>query len=257
MKKWVSGIFFILLLGFTLYGTSKPWNKDLSIKINSFTLRPYKFGIYLSPAQGEFYNFSPYDFFLKYKDHTIEKLISTESGFKAEEFTTQATIIKEKVDIVKSYFQLSFPTVKFMDKNTNITIRTSVNGNKLFVWAENIPKRLRDNTLILTMSFNDYDCIFDSTGVLYYSAEENLPFCLEKIPYNISSSNSQPGTTKRGINLFIISNKHNGTIKLKDDIYSYRSLQINKEGLLIEVELNEPNNKLGIELFDSIEDALL
>lgn len=257
MKKWVSGIIFVLLLGFTLYGTSEPWNKDLSAKINSFILKPYKYGIYLSPIQGEFYNFSPYDFFLKYEDNTIEKIIDTKSTVMAEEFTIQATILKEKVDIIKSYFQLSFPTVTFMDETTNISMRTSVVGNKLYIWAENIPQRLRKNSLVLTMSFNEYDCVFDSAGNLHYATEENLPLFLEKIPYKMSTNNSDVSAVNRGTNLLIMSTKHNSVIKIKDDIYSYKSLKINKEDLTVEIELTEPGKKLGVEVFDSLEEALL
>ncbi len=256
MKKCLSGILFVLLLGITLYGTSKPWNKDLSIKIGSFTLKPYKYGIYLSPIQGVFYNFSPYDAYLKYKDETIEKLISSDSVVIAEEFTTQATIIKEKTDVIKSYFQLSFPVVTFMDEDSNIPIKTSVLGNKVSIWLENVPSRLRESSLVMTMSFNEYDYVFDSAGNIHYVKEEDLPLLLSKLPPNMALNSKEAQEVNRAINLLIMSKKHNSIVRIQDSLGVYKSIKVNKEGLLIEVELMSPDRKLVVEVFDSLEEAL-
>ena len=255
VKKLLSGIAFILLLGLTLYGTNEPWNKDISQKVRGFTLKPYKFGLYISPTPGVFYNISPYDAYLKYTDGTTEKLVDTKEPTFAKEISNQKSLLQAKAEIIQVYFQTKDPIATFTNKEFDLVLKSKIKDNKIHIWVENLPRRLRNYNVVMTISFNESDFILSDEKKLYYPEGVGST---DKFKDVLGSQQVQQAEKEHLIpstkGVVIVSGEYTGGMKINPEVNNYNSITLNIANGLIEVELQSSENEIVIEVFDSLEE---
>ena len=257
MKKLVLFITFLALICISVYGIKNPWNENVVQKTGNFTLSPYKYGLYISPTSGIFYNFSPYDAYFKYSETSTEKFVDIKEGLIAKELNIKRSLLQTKYEAILSYFGLADPVVTFANKGTSFAFKSHIEENEIEVWIENVPERFRQNTIVMTMTFDENDYLFDIEKNLYFSrgpskAEEFIE--LYGVPLKpLEQENDKVLLTKPTI---IANNSYNGAILINPNSAKYEAVYLNKPYRIIEFELKPGENRITVEVFDSVKELL-
>ncbi len=263
LNKGLKLLLFICLLIVSLYGRSIPIDKDMYAEINRFTVRPYKYGLYVTELpSGIFYNFSAYDAYYTDPEGVEHRLMSQNPQIQSKEsylrYSSQAFIAKAYS--VLSYFDITRPTASFDTSSGEIILRAIPEGNKVHFRLEKIPEGLiQSDKLTLTLSFNEDDIIFDQEGNLYTDNEnETIQEFTEISGFELKKLENLP--QKIGVKykqaLFVANKNTNGIIKIKLDNPNYNDSFVNLEKGLFEFDLvSKDSPEIVVELYESFEEA--
>ena len=257
MKKALYFLTFIALLIFTIYGINNSRNVETEQIIKGFALKPYKYGLYISPAQGTYYNFSPYDFYLKYEDTTTEKLVKIEEGITAKELNINRNFLRKSLQNVLGYFKIREPSVTFVKDEITIELEAKVTNNKIRIKTLNLPIRLRRNTLVTTLTFSEEDIIFDTDKNLYYPSKiDKVKEFTELNKITLKETEDTNGVIPATQPLIVANTTHNGAILIDPNNPRYEKIVVNNKNKLIEFHMRPNETEISIEVFESLKELL-
>ena len=255
MKKAIYLLIFVSLLGLTMYGINNPRYAETEQRSKGFTLKPYKYGLYISPAQGIYYNFSPYDFYLKYEDNTIEKLVEIEEGIIAKELKANRNFLRKNLQTVLGYFDIVKPSVTFVKDEVAIELEARVTNSEIRIKTLNLPYRLRKNTLVATLTFGENDIIFDTDKNLYYPEQTyKVKEFAELNKIDLKEVKSTVGVTQATQPLIVANMANNGVILIDYNSPSYEKVVVNYKDKLIEFHMKPNETEIDIKVFESLEE---
>ena len=257
MKKAIYFLIFTALLGFTIYGINNPRYIETEQTVKGFTLKPYKYGLCISPIQGTYYNFSPYDFYLKYEDNTTEKLVKIEEGITAKELNINGNFLRKSLQNVLEYFKIVEPFVTFVKDEISIELKAKVTNNEIHIKTSNLPVRLRRNTLVATLTFGEGDIIFDTDKNLYHPTQINkVKEFTELNKIDLKEVKNTTGVIPIIQPLIVARMTHNGTILIDPNRPIYEKVVINNNDRLIEFHMKPNETEITIEIFESLKELL-
>lgn len=266
----------LVLLFIALMGISIPSGEDIHMKIGTFNIRPYNYGLFIEQANSAiFYNVSPFNF---YYENTAFKQISANETSEASQlkdyflpFTGEISLesnlksspLKTPILLVKtalSYFHKENPSATF----SNTAVEASRNGNTAIFRPYKTGRDLKG--LIMTLSFNESDIVFDQEGTLYTNVDQEVKEDFQKVyelTLEASESSESSVSYLQGIqpsrvqSLFVYNYRTPGIFKIKSNNEVQQIRHIDFENNLIEFNLIDQNDpRLEIQLFDSVKGGM-
>lgn len=269
-KKWskyvpyIKLILFLFFVAVLTYGRRIPTDKDIYIQENRFTIRPYKYGLYITEApSGIFYNFSPYDSYYTDDTNAERRIMSLEETTISNEtslrFNNQSLV--SKYFSVLSYFGFIRPTATFETPNGNVVVEAESEDNKIHFRLKEVPaERLKSDKLTLGLSYNEEDFIFDISGNIYSDSDiQAVEEFIEPIELNLKPTEDL--SEKKGIRykeyLFIGNRETTGVIAINLNNESYNDIFINTNKDILEFEVNTTENAtVTVELYEDLKSAV-
>lgn len=239
-------ICFLILLGYVV-----PRDKDSYKKIGYYTLRPYKYGLYIGVNDSyNFYNFSPYnDFYINSDDKETHVLDYNKPYFSEESKSEKAaTHIQRIIPSIKSYFGLQNPVATFKIGNKILVYRSEVHNKNLRIsvdtsnWGDSYIKGF-----VMTLSFNDGDIIYDDTGKVYTDTALETIDMVNRVAKTTLKRSERPYSPNEVKTLFIYNPKTNGVIKVNDVPF-----EVDFAYRLIKFKSSENNRSISLALDDSL-----
>lgn len=247
-----AAIFTLLFLA--LYGRKVPVDKDVYRRIGYFTVRPYKYGLYLTQEpNGVFYNFSPYDFMVETADKKTNLVFegySSESSYRYKNHSVQT-----KAASLLSYFGLTNPSATFITESGKVTLASERKNNEVDIYLKNIPHDFEESGFItMTMSVNPSDLIFDEKRTLY----TNTPLysdiaAIHRLSPAEPVADTYDVTLKKY--LFIANPKTSGVIQVEIDPKKFFNVVVNLKEEQIQFRASMENPSIHMKLLDSMEEV--
>ncbi len=272
----------LALLFVAIMGISVPNGEDIHMKIGTFNIRPYNYGLFIEQANSAiFYNVSPFNFYYanssNYENTAFKQISANETtessqlkdyflpftGEISMEANLKSSPLKMPILLYKtalSYFHKENPSATF----SNTAVEANRNGNTAIFRPYKTGRDL--NGLIMTFSFNDSDIIFDQKGTLYTNIDQEVKEDFEKVyefAFEIQESSESSEAYLQEIepsgvqNILIFNHTTPGIFKIKNNNGIQQIRHIDLDHNLIEFNLLDQNDpRIEIQLFDSVKEGL-
>jgi hypothetical protein len=261
-------LLFLLSLGTMLYGTPSVRDRDIYKKVGYFEIRPYKYGLYMTvPGSGVFYNISPYDAFVRNSEGYQMNLITWENPIESKEPKEIALTTTKHLQImntVTSYFGTNDPKATFESEGYKINYSSEVTGNKLRVYVrEHTLNNLTPGSkLVVGVTFNDSDFVFDEKGTEYNQDEqEELNSFRKAYDFDLTAYDLQnkPQWLKipDSVQYLLITNReHNGVMRIGVKGPNHRIETVDFVNNVVEFTIeNVQNPYIELEIFNGVKEA--
>ena len=174
MKIIKDGLLLLLICTLLLAGLWGlfPTRFNDSVTVGSFKLAPFSSGFSLyQNNNSSFYTISPYNDYVGNNSGILTALVTKDDIINRHyTYQTFPNILAQKIDYLKSLFNLSTPVITYSNFPTTIKYQANIDANKITISRTLTHYPLTPiNFSGLTLSYQCSDIVFDNLGHVYSS----------------------------------------------------------------------------------------